>query len=378
MGIWEKMPDAFLDALRDEFGFEPPREHGCDVVDSIRAMRDGKVDVFFALGGNFAAATPGHRGDRGGARALRADRARLDQAQPLAPGHRREALILPCLGRTERDVAGRRRAVRHRRGLDEHGARLPRRLAPASPQLRSEVAIVAGLAAQLFGDDLGWPAMGDDYAVIRDAHRARRAGLRTTSTRGCSSRAGSSCPAPPHDSRTFRTATGKARFTVNPVTAVEVPPGHLLLQTIRSHDQFNTTVYGLDDRYRGIHGGRRVVFVDRRRPARARPRRRRPRRPGRASGPTASGAPRRSASSSTRRRPAAPPPTSRRRTSWSRWTPPPRRATPRRRSRSSSASTERLAGPRAQPGCRNAPLSWRKSHAHRASGHGFGRSGGVW
>ena len=68
-------------------------------------------------------------------------------------------------------------------------------------------------------------------------------------------------PRPPRDSLTFRTASGKARFTANPVTAVEVPPGHIVLQTLRSHDQFNTTVYGLNDRYRGVHGGRRVVFV---------------------------------------------------------------------------------------------------------------------
>ena len=85
MGIWEKMPDAFLDKLRDEFGFDPPRAHGWDVVDSIRAMRDGKVDVFFALGGNFAAATPDTEVTAAGARSLRAHRARLDQAEPLAP-----------------------------------------------------------------------------------------------------------------------------------------------------------------------------------------------------------------------------------------------------------------------------------------------------
>ncbi len=105
MGIWEKMPDAFLDKLRDEFGFEPPREHGWDTVDSIRAMRDGKVDVFMALGGNFAAATPDTERDRGGAGQLRAHRARRHQAQPLAPAPRpRGAASCPASGRTERDV----------------------------------------------------------------------------------------------------------------------------------------------------------------------------------------------------------------------------------------------------------------------------------
>ena len=145
-------------------------------------------------------------------------------------------------------------------------------------------------------------------------------------------------PRPPHDSRTFGTASGKAHFTVNPVTAVAVPPGHLLLQTIRSHDQFNTTVYGLNDRYRGVHGGRRVVFVAAKDLAEL----------GLADGDVvdlvsvwSDGERRRppSASSSTRRRPAAPPPTSPRPTSWSRSTRPPTRATPRRRSPSSSASS---------------------------------------
>ena len=132
MGVWEKMPDAFLDRLRDEFGFEPPRAHGWDVVDSIRAMRDGKVDVFFALGGNFAAATPDSEVT---AAALARCALTVHISTKLNRSHLltgREALILPCLGRTERDVAGERRdrAVRDRRGLDERGEGLPGRLAP--------------------------------------------------------------------------------------------------------------------------------------------------------------------------------------------------------------------------------------------------------
>jgi molybdopterin-dependent oxidoreductase alpha subunit len=265
MGVWEKMPDAFLDRLRDEFGFEPPRAHGWDVVDSIRGMRDGKVDVFFALGGNFAAATPDTEVTAAGlARCgLTVHVATKPNRSHLLTG--REALILPCLGRTERDV---------RDGADGNGAeqyvtvedsmsvvKASRgRLAPASKELRSEVAIITGLAAELFDDDLGWTEMGADYSVIRGhiAHvvddcadyeaRVRQSG-------------GFTMPRPPHDSLTFRTDNGKAHFTVNTVTAIAVPPGHLVLQTIRSHDQFNTTVYGLDDRYRGVHGGRRVVFV---------------------------------------------------------------------------------------------------------------------
>jgi len=260
MGIWEKMPDPFLDRLRDEFGFEPPRAHGWDVVDSIRAMRDGRAEVFIGLGGNFAAATPDSAVT---AAALARCALTVHVSTKLNRSHLltgAEALILPCLGRTERDVraGGEQRVTVEDSMSVVHSS--TGRLAPASPLLRSEVAIVTGLAAELFGDDLGWTAMGADYSVIRrhianvvdgcadyDARTARPGGF--------------TMPRPPHDSRTFKTPSGLARFTVNPPTAVEVPPGHLLLQTVRSHDQFNTTVYGLDDRYRGVRGGRRVVFV---------------------------------------------------------------------------------------------------------------------
>jgi molybdopterin-dependent oxidoreductase alpha subunit len=260
MGIFEKMPDAFLDALAGEFGFEPPRAHGWDTVDSIRAMRDGKVDVFFALGGNFAAATPDTDVTMA---ALERCGLTVHVATKLNRSHvvhGREALILPCLGRTERDTRG---------GGDQfvtvedsmsvvHSSR--GRLAPGSPALRSEVAIVTGLAHEVFGDDIGWAEMGEDYSVIRRRIAAVIPGFADYETR-VADPGGFTLPRPPHDSRTFKTSTGKANFTVNEVSAISVPAGHLLLQTIRSHDQFNTTVYGLNDRYRGIHGGRHVVFV---------------------------------------------------------------------------------------------------------------------
>ena len=134
------------------------------------------------------------------------------------------------------------------------------KLAAGSPALRSEVAIVTALGDALFGADLGWRQMGEDYRLVRRHIAAVVPGFGDFESR-VTAPGGFALPNGPRDSRTFRTSTGKARFTVNPPTAVEVPPGHLLLQTVRSHDQFNTTVYGLDDRYRGILGGRRVVFV---------------------------------------------------------------------------------------------------------------------
>ena len=177
----------------------------------------------------------------------------------LLPG--RQALILPCLGRTERDVrATGEQAVTVEDSMGMvHASR--GRLTPGSPQLRSEVAIVAALGNAVFGNDLGWLQMAEDYRVVRGHIAAVVPGFADVESR-VAAPGGFALPNGPRDSRTFSTATGKARFTVNHPTAAEVPDGHLLLQTVRSHDQFNTTVYGLDDRYRGITGGRRVVFVN--------------------------------------------------------------------------------------------------------------------
>lgn len=142
------------------------------------------------------------------------------------------------------------------------------RLNPASPRLKSEVAIIAGLARQLFGpslddnyEDVDWEALAGDYDRIRDRIARVVPGFTDFNAR-VRTPDGFQLPHGPRDSRTFPTASGKAGFTVNELEIVRVPDGHLLLQTVRSHDQYNTTIYGLDDRYRGIGGGRRVVFVN--------------------------------------------------------------------------------------------------------------------
>jgi molybdopterin-dependent oxidoreductase alpha subunit len=261
MGIWEKMPDPFLDKLHDEFGFDPPRDHGVDTVKAIRAMRDGEVDVFMGLGGNFVAATPDSELT---AASMANCQLTVHVATKLNRSHLHhgsEALLLPCLGRTERDI----QATGEQFVTVEDSMSMVHpstgRLAPGSEHLRSEVAIVCGLGQALFGDDVGWPTMRDDYRVIRRHIERVVPGFHAFEERVAIA-GGFLLPSGPRDSRTFPTSTGKANFTVNPPDTVEVPPGHLLLQTVRSHDQFNTTVYGLDDRYRGIKGGRRVVFVN--------------------------------------------------------------------------------------------------------------------
>ena len=263
VGIVEKPKEEFLDALGAEFGFEPPRHHGYDTVRAIRAMRDGKVGVFFAMGGNFVSASPDTLVTED---AMRRCRLTVHVSTKLNRSHvvtGARALILPALARTARDLSGGKEqfvTVENSMGM-VHSSRGSVR--PLSDQMRSEVSIVAGLARRVFGPDdpVPWEDFARDYDLIRDRiervipgfanynERARRPG-------------GFLLPHAPRDSRRFPTATGKANFTVNRMTPLTVPEGRLLLQTLRSHDQYNTTVYGLDDRYRGVRGGRRVVLVN--------------------------------------------------------------------------------------------------------------------
>ncbi|SEC70756.1 oxidoreductase alpha (molybdopterin) subunit [Streptomyces sp. 2224.1] len=267
MGIFERPAPAFLDALEKEFGFAPPREHGLDVVRAIRALRDGQAKVFFAMGGNFVAATPDTDVTEA---AMRRARLTVHVSTKLNRSHAvtgARALILPTLGRTERDVQtgpdGKRTeqfvTVEDSMGM-VHASR--GRLAPASPQLLSETAIVARLARRVLGEEshTPWEEFEKDYATIRDRIARVIPGFEDFNTK-IARPGGFALPHAPRDSRSFPTATGKANFTAAPVTCPTVPEGRLLLQTLRSHDQYNTTIYGLDDRYRGIKNGRRVVLV---------------------------------------------------------------------------------------------------------------------
>jgi molybdopterin-dependent oxidoreductase alpha subunit len=263
MGICERPTQAFLDALEAEFGFEPPRTPGHDTVNTIRAMRDGRVRVFMAVGGNFAAATPDSAVT---ADALRSVPLTVHVSTKLNRTHvvpGRRSLILPCLGRTEVDTTGgREQLVTVEDSMSVvHSSRGT--LPPASPELRSEVAIVCTLARQVLGpgDPTPWESFVSDYAAIRDRISRVVPGFDDFENR-VTAPGGFVLPQPPRDQRSFPTATGKARFTANALSVVRVPEGRLLLQTIRSHDQFNTTIYGMDDRYRGVRGGRHVVYVN--------------------------------------------------------------------------------------------------------------------
>ena len=262
MGIYEKPSDGFLDALADQFGFDPPRDHGFDTVDAIHAMARGDIDVFVAMGGNFLAATPDTDAT---AAAMARTKLSVQVSTKLNRSHvvaGEAALILPCLGRTEIDRTG---GVAQRVTVEDSMSMVHAsvgRLEPASPHLRSEVAIVCGLAERILGpgDAVPWDAFAADYGRIRDQIEAVVPGF-TDFNRRIDQPGGFVLPHPPRDQLVFPTVTGKARLTCNGFVGDEVPAGRLVLQTLRSHDQFNTTIYGLDDRYRGIKDGRRVVFV---------------------------------------------------------------------------------------------------------------------
>jgi molybdopterin-dependent oxidoreductase alpha subunit len=259
MGIFEKPAPAFLDALGAEFSFAPPREDGLDVVDAIRAMRAGKTHVFFALGGNFLAAAPDTHATAEG---LRAQRLTVQISTKLNRSHLvtgRRALILPTLGRTDLDLqAGgeQRVSVEDSMGVVHASAGT---LTPPSAQLRSEVAIVCALGERI-APTVGWRAFGEDYRLIRASIARVVPGFEDFESR-LDHDGGFALPHPPRDERRFTTATGRARLTANPLEVLRVPAGRLILQSLRSHDQYNTTIYGLNDRYRGITAGRRVVMV---------------------------------------------------------------------------------------------------------------------
>jgi molybdopterin-dependent oxidoreductase alpha subunit len=263
MGIWEQMPPAFLNAIEREFGFDPPREAGVDAVDTIHQMLEGTIKVFLAVGGNLVAAISDSQKAE---KAMQSTEMTVQVSTKLNRSHAvvgKEALILPTLGRTEID--------RQKSGVQfvsvedtvcavhaSYG-----QLEPVAPNLLSEVSIITRLARATLGDrvPVNWERFESNYDVIRDhiSHvvdgcanyndRVRREG-------------GFVLPNGPRDSRTFNTPLGKAMLTVNDLEYLMRPSGTLILQTIRSHDQFNTTIYGHNDRYRGIKKGRHVVFVN--------------------------------------------------------------------------------------------------------------------
>jgi molybdopterin-dependent oxidoreductase alpha subunit len=269
VGIEEKPSKAFLDKLGKAFGFEPPRHHGFDTVDTIKAMLAGQVKVFIGLGGNFSIATPDTPLTF---QALRSCALTLHVTTKLNRSHLvhgRDALILPTMGRTEIDlqqgvsqgvtVEDSMSMVHISYGINQ----------PASPNLLSEVAIVARMAEATLGNGLvDWAWYAQDYARIRDAIERSVDGFHDYNARVA-------VPGGFHlkvasREREWVTASARAQFLVHaidkdtPIHRARARYGErlLTLMTTRSHDQYNTTIYGMDDRYRGVFGMRRVLFAN--------------------------------------------------------------------------------------------------------------------
>ena len=265
MGIWEQPNNQFLDALGKEFDFKPPRAHGYDTVHAIQAMHDGAAKVFFALGGNFLSATPDTEYT---ADALRRCRLTVHVSTKLNRAHLmtgQQALILPCLGRTEIDNQANGPQFVTTENSMAVVEQWSGTLEPASEHLLSEPAIIAGVAKAVSTTNLSlsntdWDELIADYDRIRE--RIERVVPNFENYNQRVRQPGGFYLPNPIRKREFKTDDGKAHFTVHPLPQIKLAPGEFLMMTMRSHDQFNTTIYGLDDRYRGIRNGRRIVFLN--------------------------------------------------------------------------------------------------------------------
>jgi molybdopterin-dependent oxidoreductase alpha subunit len=262
MGVWERPPKPFLEALKKEFNFEPPQKWGYDAVETLHAMFDGDVKVFFAISGNFLSNTPdtvysAHAMQR--CKLTAHVSTKLNRSH-LITGER--ALILPCLGRTEEDMQATGKqflTVEDSMGIINPSQGF---FPPASRELMSDVAILCQLAHATFGSrsTINWLGFAADYNLIRDSISRVIPGFENFNARLKSE--GFFYLPNAAKRRIFKTSSGKAKMTVCPIPKHNLQPGEFLLTTIRSHDQFNSTIYGLNDRYRGVFSGRRVIFLN--------------------------------------------------------------------------------------------------------------------
>ncbi|MEY3717647.1 MAG: hypothetical protein RL285_1522 [Bacteroidota bacterium] len=262
MGIYEKPPQAFLDRIEKAFGFHPPQAHGYDVVDCIHAMHKGDAKVFFAMGGNFLSASPDTEYT---AKALQNCDLTVQVSTKLNRSHLvtgKEAIILPCLGRSDSDIIN----GEHQFITCENSMGVVQmskgKLKPVSGDLRSEPQIVIGLAKATLGSKsvIPWDKYATHYDHIRDAIEASIPGFDNYNQRA-REMGGFYLPNSARDGK-WNTMTGKANFNVATPVPVSVADDELMMMTIRSHDQFNTTIYGLNDRYRGVENERRVIFMN--------------------------------------------------------------------------------------------------------------------
>ncbi|MCA6075249.1 FdhF/YdeP family oxidoreductase [Fulvivirga sedimenti] len=262
VGIWEYLKPSLREKLKENFNFQPPEETGFDTIGSIEAMHQGKVKFFMAMGGNFLSASPDT--ELTGKALMNCDvtvhvSTKLNRSHL---SHGQTSYILPCLGRTEADIQNGRQqfvSVENSTGV-VHQSRGNKR--PVSNHLKSEPAIVAGLALAALGErsQVDWQAWSADYDLIRNAIEKTIPGFASYNER-VRKPGGFYLPNGAREGE-FHTRDSKAHFTANQLPAHQMSENEFIMMTIRSHDQFNTTIYGLNDRYRGIHNERRIVLIN--------------------------------------------------------------------------------------------------------------------
>ncbi|CAN5336016.1 FdhF/YdeP family oxidoreductase [soil metagenome] len=262
MGIWEKVNPKFFSALEKEFGFTPPPDDGFSTVDSIHAMSEGRAKIFFAMGGNFLSAAPDTDVVYKALKSCRLTAQVITKLNRTALATGDVSLILPCLGRSEIDEQARGEQFVSTESTMLNVQMSKGIFKPASEDLRSEPWIIAQLAKATLGSKstVDWNKMVANYDNIRDAISRCVEGCEDYNK--CIREPGGFYLNNPPRERVFNTSTGKANFIAEPLEKIVLKKGQLLLTTIRSHNQFNTTIYGLHDRYRGIDGERRVVLLN--------------------------------------------------------------------------------------------------------------------
>ena len=265
VGVDEKPKQELLDQIEKIFGFKPPQRRGHAVVDAVQAMIEGRAKVFVGLGCNFITAVPDKPIAEAAMRRLRSTVAISTKLNRGHLVHGEQALILPCLARSDIDMqtSGRQAVtVEDSMSMVHASAGL---VHPPSKQLKSEVAIVCGMAkATLRDDGIDWSKFEANYDVIRDRIEDVFPDLFRDFNRRIRQPGGFHLPIPPRE-RIWKTPTGRANFLIFEGVAEDPAIEHaaaLRLATLRSHNQYNTTIYGLDDRYRGVFGGRMVVFMN--------------------------------------------------------------------------------------------------------------------
>ena len=263
VGVFDKPAQSLLDAVEKHYGFRPPQENGFDTVNSIKAMHDGRAKVFVGLGGNFLSATPDTTYT---AQAMRNCDLTVHVSTKLNRSHLvhgKEALILPCLSRSDKDMTGGQQQFQtceNTTGVVQISKGI---LKPVSDDLKSEPAIICEMAAAVLGDKspVAWEKYVNDYDLIRDDIEMIFPQMFANYNEQVRQPGGFYLPNA-NRQQEFNTDDNKAKFTVSVVETLPMESDDLVMMTIRSHDQFNTTIYGNDDRYRGIYNERRVIFMN--------------------------------------------------------------------------------------------------------------------